>query len=62
MTHPTEQASTENVQCELCESKFKNIRGLNAHLGHANKSIPQLVGYGGDKRFNCIYTFESTYV
>lgn len=56
-----EEASTDNVQCELCDSKFRNMRGLKSHEGHAHKTIPQLDGCSGDELSNCIYTFESNY-
>ena len=56
-----EEASTENVQCELCDLKFGNKRGLNIHVGLTHKVIPQLDGCGEEKLFNCIYTFESDY-
>ena len=56
-----EEASTENVHCELCDSKFRNPRGLRSHEGKAHKMIPQLDGCSGDEFRNCIYTFESNY-
>ena len=56
-----EEASTESVHCELCESKFRNTRGLRSHTGHAHKTIPQLDGCIGDELRKSIYTFESNY-
>ena len=40
-----EEASSENVKCDLCESEFQNSRGLRAHKGSVHKNIiPQVDG------------------
>ena len=49
------------IECELCGSKFQNLRGLRAHKGRLHKPISQLDGFGEIPNTECVYTFESTF-
>ena len=57
-----EEASSENVKCDLCDSEFQNSRGLRAHKGRLHKNIiPQVDGFSEELDNDCEYTFESNY-
>ena len=50
------------VRCDLCHSKFRNIRGLKTHKGRVHKeNIPQFDGAGEEPETQCVYTFVSTF-
>ena len=52
----------EAVPCDLCDSTFRNIRGLKAQKGRVHKEIiPQLDGAGEEPEIQCVYTFVSTF-
>ena len=77
-THPAEEAGeteevqtedtndleidTENFSCELCESIFKSLKGLRAHIGRKHKAsdspIPQVDGVTLDNELTWNFSSE----
>ena len=58
-----EAKDSNHVQCDLCDSEFRNTRGLKAHKGRVHKNISQMDGFIEEQDLdeNCVFTFESTY-
>ena len=58
----TAEEAVAAVPCDLCDSKFRNIRGLKTHKGRVHKEIiPQFDGAGEEPETQCVYTFVSTF-
>ena len=58
-----EAKDSNHVQCDLCDSEFRNTRGLKTHKGRVHKNISQMDGFIEEQDLdeNCVFTFESTY-
>ena len=56
-----EEASSDHVKCDQCDSTFRNTRGLKAHKGRGHKMIQQLDGFEEESDNEYEYTFESNY-
>ena len=56
-----EAKDSDNVKCELCDSTFRNTRGLKVHKGRAHKTVPQSDGFEEEIDNEHEYTFESDY-